>query len=80
MREITVLGAMPIGNDTAVEGTMTVVKATIPGAPIFDQDSDAERIVKFLWDVLPGGTLDRVFAKMCKRKASQLVVAHKRKS
>lgn len=36
--------------------------------------TEAEVLVDALWEVLPGGTLDRVFAEMAKRKASLLVI------
>ena len=36
--------------------------------------TEAEVLVDALWKALPGGTLDRVFAEMAKRKASLLII------
>lgn len=38
-------------------------------------DADAQRIVDALWSTLPGGTIDRLIARLLMRAASQLQVS-----
>lgn len=37
---------------------------------------EAEKIAAVLFECLPGGTLDRLFAEFCRRKASAFVVSY----
>lgn len=41
---------------------------------------ESQRIVAVLWEHLPGGLVDALFAEFCRRKASILHVPHKEPS
>lgn len=77
----TVHKAQPIGGTTEIPELEIKTSSTVPNSIRFDElnklmDRDAQAIVDDLYRSLPGGTIDRVLAKLMARQASSLVVVH----
>lgn len=84
-KDISIFRAQPIGDQTIEPVTIKIIDE-IPTRRIKSLDEmgavyekEAEELANALWNSLPGGTIDRLFIKLCQRKASLLAISYRPK-
>jgi hypothetical protein len=79
MAHIYVYKAQPISDKMHIQSKTLHIEETLPDSDTIDEGDalmglDADKVVMALYEALPGGTFERVLAKMMERKLSHLHV------
>jgi len=71
--------AQPVGDNQVIENLLINIEVSVPDSETIEEgdelmENDATELVEALYNVLPGGTFDRVLIKMLQHRTTHLHV------